>query len=50
MTRKGYSDKEGHTGLGLNKLEEYAGRYQFRKEISLVFYKQRNWLAVSLEI
>lgn len=50
MTRKGYSDKEGHTGLGLNKLEEYAGKYQFRKEISLVFYKQRNWLAVSLEI
>lgn len=50
ITKKGYSSKEGHSGLGLNKLEEYAGKYQFRKEISLAFYKKRNWLAVSLEI
>lgn len=50
ITKKGYSSKEGHSGLGLNKLEDYAGKYQFRKEINLVFYQQRNWLTVLLEI
>lgn len=50
MIKKGYSDKPGHSGLGLSKLEEYAATYGLKKEMNQLFYEKRNWLAISLEI
>ncbi len=50
MIKKGYSDKPGHSGLGLSKLEEYTAKYGLKKEMNQLFYEKRNWLAISLEI
>lgn len=50
LFRKGYSSKQGHAGLGLNKLLEYQVQYGFKKEVLIEDYDDREWLTIKLLI
>jgi two-component system sensor histidine kinase AgrC len=50
LFKKNKSEKEGHEGLGLYKVDEYSRKYLFRKHAAKVSYKGTDWLFIRLTI